>query len=49
MVTEPKAPPKTTPTPTVEPVRRYSPTPDHCPSQIVRTVRRIKRVIEDED
>lgn len=32
--------------PYVEPVRRYQPDPDHCPGQRVRTVRRVRRVIE---
>lgn len=32
--------------PQTEPVRRYQPDPDHCPSQRLRTVRRIRRVIE---
>lgn len=36
--------PRTTPNPTPE--RRYRPDPDHCPSQRVRTVRRIRRVLE---
>jgi len=32
--------------PRIEPERRYTPDPDHCPGQRVRTVRRIRRVIE---
>lgn len=38
--------PATTPRTQPEPVRRYRPDPDHCPGQRVRTVRRIRRVIE---
>lgn len=34
------------PTPRPEPARRYVPDPDHCPGQRVRTVRRVRRVIE---
>ncbi len=32
--------------PFTAPERRYQPDPDHCPSQRVRTVRRVRRVIE---
>ena len=38
--------PTTTPRPQPEPIRRYQPDPDHCPGQRVRTVRRVRRVIE---
>jgi len=50
MDTRPSTPiriePVTTPRPRPEPARRYQPDPDHCPSQRVRTVRRVRRVIE---
>lgn len=39
--TDTPTPTRTTPAPTREPVRRYSPDPDHCPQQWVRTVRRV--------
>lgn len=38
--------PRTTPTPRPEPLPRYAPDPDHCPSQRVRTTRKIRRVVE---
>lgn len=43
-----EAPTRTIPTtrPETQPERRYSPSPDHCPNQRVRTVRRIRRLIE---
>lgn len=46
------APERTTTHPAVAPAtqpereRRYAPNPDHCPQQRVRTVRRVRRVIE---
>ena len=39
-------PVRTAPSPTVAPIRRYQPDPDHCPSQRIRTTRRIRRVVE---
>lgn len=45
----PTAPDITTPgtQPDVGPrPRRYEPEPDHCPGQRVRTVRRVRRIIE---
>ncbi len=43
---ETKTPVKTKPVinPSPEPVRRYDPIPDHCPSQIERTIRRIRQI-----
>lgn len=40
-----KAPPQVLPGIKQDPVRRYSPDPNHCPTQTVRTVRRIRRTI----
>lgn len=39
--------PITTPQVMPDSVPRYAPDPDHCPTQRVRTVRRVRRVIEE--
>lgn len=49
ITTAPAVAPVITPAiaPAVEPVPRYRPSPDHCPGQQVRTIRKVRKVIED--
>lgn len=51
METQTATPTRTTPapvrTPETQPQRRYNPGIEHCPGQRVRTVRRIRRVLDE--